>query len=61
VTIAHRISTIIDYDLIVVMEQGRIVEMGEPDMLIRDRGAFWSLAVGGGAIAAEDAVGGSQL
>lgn len=57
VTIAHRISTIIDYDVIVVMDQGRIVEMGEPDVLLEERGAFWNLAVSGGAIAAEDDAG----
>jgi ABC-type multidrug transport system fused ATPase/permease subunit len=50
-TIAHRISTIIDYDLIIVMDQGKIVEMGEPSTLLEQEGAFWKLAVEGGAIA----------
>lgn len=33
-TIAHRINTIIDYDRVVVMEEGRIVECDSPDALL---------------------------
>ena len=33
-TIAHRINTIIDYDRVVVMEEGRVVECDTPDALI---------------------------
>lgn len=29
-TIAHRINTIIDYDLVLVMAAGRLVEHGSP-------------------------------
>jgi ATP-binding cassette subfamily C (CFTR/MRP) protein 1 len=50
-TIAHRISTIIDYDLIIVMDQGKVIEMGEPSTLLEREGAFWKLAVEGGAVA----------
>ena len=56
-TIAHRISTIIDYDLIIVMDQGKIIEMGEPSTLLGREGAFWKLAVEGGAI--QDTSGGA--
>jgi ATP-binding cassette subfamily C (CFTR/MRP) protein 1 len=50
-TIAHRISTIIDYDLIVVMDAGRIVEIGTPRNLLSRRGGhFRSLALENGAI-----------
>jgi ATP-binding cassette subfamily C (CFTR/MRP) protein 1 len=56
-TIAHRISTIIDYDLIIVMDQGKIIEMGEPSTLLEREGAFWKLAVEGGAI--QDTSGGA--
>ncbi|ORX34001.1 P-loop containing nucleoside triphosphate hydrolase protein [Kockovaella imperatae] len=60
-TIAHRISTIIDYDKIIVMEQGNIVEMGEPqELLSRPDGAFRRLAVESGAVDAQMGGEGSQ-
>jgi len=41
--IAHRLSTIRDADLILVMEQGSIVEQGSHDELIERKGAYWRL------------------
>ncbi|MET4099377.1 ATP-binding cassette subfamily B multidrug efflux pump [Agrococcus sp. UYP10] len=41
--IAHRLSTIRDADLILVMEQGRIVEQGSHEQLVAERGAYWRL------------------
>ena len=41
--IAHRLSTIRDADLIVVMEDGRIVEQGSHDDLLLTRGAYYRL------------------
>ncbi|MDR1999622.1 MAG: ABC transporter ATP-binding protein/permease [Frankiaceae bacterium] len=41
--IAHRLSTIRDADLILVMEQGRIVEQGDHHQLLAARGAYWQL------------------
>ncbi|MFZ2177534.1 MAG: ABC transporter ATP-binding protein [Rhodococcus sp. (in: high G+C Gram-positive bacteria)] len=41
--IAHRLSTIRDADLIVVMEDGRIVEQGGHDDLLLARGAYYRL------------------
>jgi ATP-binding cassette, subfamily B, multidrug efflux pump len=41
--IAHRLSTIRNADTIVVMEDGRIVEQGDHDDLLRRRGAYYSL------------------
>lgn len=36
IAVAHRLRTIIDYDLIVVMDAGRVVEYGSPDHLLRN-------------------------
>ncbi len=41
--IAHRLSTIRDADLILVMEDGAIVEQGSHDELLLAKGAYWRL------------------
>ncbi|MGV9195066.1 ABC transporter ATP-binding protein [Microbacterium sp. MC2] len=41
--IAHRLSTIRDADLILVMEDGAIVEQGAHDDLLAARGPYWRL------------------
>lgn len=41
--IAHRLSTIRDADIIIVMEEGRIVEQGSHDGLMSAKGAYFSL------------------
>ncbi|HMS75215.1 ABC transporter ATP-binding protein [Gordonia sp. (in: high G+C Gram-positive bacteria)] len=41
--IAHRLSTIRDADIIVVMEDGRIVEQGSHKQLLATRGAYYRL------------------
>ncbi|GJM73129.1 hypothetical protein HMSSN036_53450 [Paenibacillus macerans] len=46
ITVAHRLSTIRDYDLIVVLEQGRIREMGSHDELMSRQGAYYHLITG---------------
>ncbi|WP_069162100.1 ABC transporter ATP-binding protein [Nocardia altamirensis] len=53
--IAHRLSTIRDADLIVVMEQGRIVEHGTHTRLLEERGAYYRLYNAQFAAAAADA------
>lgn len=41
--IAHRLSTIRDADVIVVMENGQIVEQGSQAELVAKQGAYWRL------------------
>ena len=43
IVIAHRLSTIRDADLIVVMDQGRIVEQGNHDALLARKGTYYNL------------------
>ena len=40
ITIAHRISTISDYDRVVVMDKGLIAEEGDPYELLSQKGIF---------------------
>lgn len=44
VVVAHRLSTIRHADKIVVLERGRVVEIGRFAELMERRGAFWQLA-----------------
>lgn len=43
IIIAHRLSTIRDADLIVVMDQGHIVEMGDHNHLLSQKGTYYTL------------------
>ena len=42
--VAHRLSTIMDLDWILVMDKGKIVEQGSPQELLQLRGRFTELA-----------------
>ncbi|MBF6087662.1 ABC transporter ATP-binding protein [Nocardia cyriacigeorgica] len=53
--IAHRLSTIRDADVIVVMEKGQIVELGNHERLLENRGAYYRLYSAQFAAAAADA------
>ena len=37
VTIAHRLNTIIDYDKVLVMDKGMVVEFDKPNILLQDK------------------------
>jgi len=41
--IAHRLSTVVDADMILVMEAGKIVERGSHQELISKKGSYWSM------------------
>ena len=43
IVIAHRLSTIRDADIIVVMDHGRIVESGNHDTLLSQKGKYYEL------------------
>ncbi|CAD6189209.1 unnamed protein product [Caenorhabditis auriculariae] len=45
ITIAHRLNTILDYNRIIVMDKGKIIEDGIPGELLKDRNSkFYGLA-----------------
>ena len=44
VIIAHRLSTVVDCDLIVVLDKGEIVEQGSYKELLKQKGIFYNLA-----------------
>ena len=41
-TIAHRLDTVLEYDRIMVVEKGEIVEFDQPDVLLQKRDGFLS-------------------
>ena len=44
-SIAHRLDTIIDFDRIIVMDQGKVAEFDTPANLIRKGGIFADLVL----------------
>ena len=44
--IAHRLSTVRNSDVIMVLEQGRIIERGSHDKLIAEKGKYYQLYTG---------------
>ena len=45
--IAHRLSTIRNADVIMVMDQGRIIERGNHERLMQEKGVYYQLYTGG--------------
>ncbi len=43
ITVAHRLNTIVDYDKIVVLEKGKIVESGMHTILMQKKGVYWRM------------------
>ncbi|KAF2637665.1 ATP-dependent bile acid permease-like protein [Massarina eburnea CBS 473.64] len=44
ITIAHRLQTIIDYDKVLVLDQGEVIEFGDPwDLISKQDGSFRSM------------------
>eukprot|EP00957_Ditylum_brightwellii_P024563 1855053-Ditylum_brightwellii.AAC.1 len=41
-TIAHRLHTIMDYDVILVMDAGKAVEFGPPSELLEQSGSLFA-------------------
>merc|ERR1712232_290832 len=52
--VAHRLDTVIDSDLIVVLGSGRVMEFGSPAELIRKGGAFASMVQDTGVTMSDD-------
>ena len=44
-TIAHRLNTIMDYDKVLVMDQGRVVEFDKPEVLLQNNNGNFSRLV----------------
>jgi ATP-binding cassette, subfamily C (CFTR/MRP), member 1 len=54
ITIAHRLNTIIQYDRIMVLDQGKIVEFDTPENLIKNEDSYFGLLIREGGKAFEE-------
>ena len=44
--IAHRLSTVMNSDVIMVLDHGKIIERGNHEKLIKDKGVYYQLYTG---------------
>ena len=42
-TIAHRLNTIMDYDKVLILDGGRVMEFNKPEILMQNGGMFAEL------------------
>jgi len=47
ITVAHRLSTIKDYDIIIVIKNKKIVEIGNNEQLLKKKGEYYSIVNSG--------------
>lgn len=53
ITIAHRLQTIIDYDKVLVLDKGSVIEFGDPfDLVTKEGGSFRSMCETSGELEA---------
>ncbi|GBN77020.1 Multidrug resistance-associated protein 1, partial [Araneus ventricosus] len=51
ITIAHRLNTILDYDKVIVLSKGEIVEMDKPEELLKNENSiFYAMAKDAGLV-----------
>lgn len=43
ITVTHRLTTIANYDKVIAMHQGRVVEQGAPYELLQKKGLFYDM------------------
>lgn len=41
ISVAHRLSSLVWCDRVVVLDKGRVVEVGKPDELMKCEGGWW--------------------
>ena len=56
-SIAHRLETVIDFDRVLVLDKGCIVEVGAPAELLRREGGWFKAMYEGGRGSAREARG----